>query len=162
MQMDFHFKSLLLCSFVLFIVNWYTGVMNLPYMMCPVHRKPSLAWRFESVDLERLSSRLWAPAVSQRQKSTNKTEEKDEGTVEMWTCELKVQLSLLWTCCLIHVFIFFSFACSVSLLPYVAVPPSCQIPQSNTMTTWCCCGAARHKESSHDNSDTLYSTHQLY
>ena len=144
---------------MLFIANWHTGVMY--YMMCPVHRKPSLAWRFESVDLERLSSRLWAPAVSQkRQKSTNKTEEKDEGTVEMWTCGLKVQLSLLLL--LNPCIYFFSFACSVSLLPYVAVPSSGQIPQSNTVMTGCCCRATRHKESSHNSSDTLYSTHQLY
>lgn len=128
MKMDFHFNSLLLCSFVLFIVNWYTGVMNLPCMMCPVHRKPSLAWRFESVDLERLSSRLWAPAVSQRQKSTNKTEEKDEGTVEMWTCELKVQLSLLWTCCLIHVFIFSVLPALSACCLMLQFPPAVRSP----------------------------------
>lgn len=76
------------------------------YMMCPVHRKPSLAWRFESVDLERFSSRLWAPAVSQkRQKSTNKTEEKDvKGQLK---CELvDWRCSWAYSCCWIHVFIF--------------------------------------------------------
>lgn len=50
---------------------------------------------------------LWPPAVSQRQGSMKRREEKDEGTLQMWAC-MDIVLHLIDFSSLI------SFACSVS------------------------------------------------
>lgn len=87
LKTDLHFKFHTLVSVALHCLYDDRQMHLTSMILCPFHRKQSLAWRFDSVDLECLFSQIWAPAVSFRQNTSRgqKRKRMDVCAARLWT-----------------------------------------------------------------------------